>query len=185
MISRRSVNIWQLFNRRWCAGLALFSYLTTITGFPLPAATFADGGSIRPCGCPVAGPEEVCCCVTGHAVSAEPEPEEPPPAPTRPCCAKRTPHPSASQAPDKIKVAAAPTKKPSNPGAGLRWVVGMSALRCQGQSTLWMTSGAVTVPPSPLRIDAAPLDLVGRLVNLESTACCRSIPPLDRPPRHL
>jgi hypothetical protein len=182
MIALRSVKPWRLCNRRLCAGIALFSYLTTIFGFPLPAATRQES---KACGCPIAGPEVACCCTTGQsgavvdeAVGEEPTP---PPTPTHPCCANRTPEPKA---PPKARAVSQEPKEPSNPAAGLRWVLGIAALRCQGQATLWINSGAVTVPP-PVNLDCAALDCVGTLPDLQSRVSRVSVPPLDPPPRGL
>src|SRR5206468_2926988 len=36
---------------------------------------------------------------------------------------------------------------PKKPTSALRWISGMAALHCQGQSTLWLTLGAVLPPP--------------------------------------
>jgi hypothetical protein len=180
MISLRSVKPWRLCNRRVCAGIALFSYMTTIFGFPLPAAMRQES---KACGCPIDGPDVACCCTTGQpdAVAEESAAEVPTPLPPRSCCAKgELEHPKGQP---KARPVAREAKKPTDPGAGLRWVLGISASRCQGQSMLWINSGAVTAPPPPVHLSCAPLDFVGRVPDLQSDSCRLSVGPLDPPPR--
>jgi hypothetical protein len=184
MISLRWVKPRRLYNRRVCAGIALFCYLTTIFGFPLPAAGPRDGDSSaspnRACGCPVAGPGEACCCIAGTKAA---EDEISPPMHS--CCAKKQPGPGEPKVSARVRRVSLESKKPSNAGAGLRWVVGVAALRCQGHSTLWINSGAATVPPVPVQAAGAPLDCVGNLPDVRTSACRLPIPPFDPPPRSL
>ncbi len=75
--------------------------------------------------------------------------------------------------------------KPSSaptPTSGLRWIAGMSARCCQGQRTLWISTGAVLLPPPApsWKPYACPPEW---LVLSPSSLCSLSSIPPDPPPR--
>jgi hypothetical protein len=120
--------------RRACAVVALVAYLVATVGFPVPARNTANesvAGPLRPCGCPSAGPRRHCCCSAGGGACCSNRAAHP-----APCCAKRAAH----------------QEQPAQPApvGGVGWVPGLAALSCQGAGTLWIASGAVSVPPAPL-----------------------------------
>jgi hypothetical protein len=66
--------------------------------------------------------------------------------------------------------------------SGLRWISGISARCCQGQSTLWISTGAVLLPPPPPSWQpyaCAP----EWLAYCSSSLCSLSSIPPDPPPR--
>src|SRR5262249_19030029 len=104
----------------------------------------------RPCGCRSA--EQCCggccCCAEGAwsgnrarcsaeaDIGAEAEPGD--------CCtadrAAEAGHPKSSPGSGSAR---------NGRGASWRWVTGVSALRCQGYGTTWVSSGAVALPFTP------------------------------------
>jgi hypothetical protein len=119
----------------------------------------------------------------GHSCCAVAPTAETSPGGSGPCCGGAPPSPTATHKPPQTtKVSTKPAKLNPVGDGQLRWVLGVSALRCQGQSTLWVTSGAV-LPPPPAVVWNPSLALVGWLSPANTTGCQLTIAPLDRPPR--
>ena len=187
----------QLIRRRCCAVVALLSYLAVTMGFPLPAATSRKSGSgfacqNRSCGCQNAMDCQSGCCCGGGAekqtalkdYDSPAPPAEPaicphcggkkqcdrPSTPEKSCCARKHAQASAcSNAPAKTR----PT---------FHWFHGLKAMECKGASTLWITTGAVVLPPD-LRPLETTLPVVDRVWPTEFLLVSRATPPLLRPPR--
>jgi hypothetical protein len=171
--SRRNT-FWRPFRRKLCAAVTLFAYVLTSLSIPLPAAASkagADASSCcqQVCGCPAEERERHQCCCFHPAPPPEPRktgaskkrsccetPAEP--GCDSPCCKEHAPEnaPLPQADPDEEDPQTQqeepediPAQEPA-PGKGPRWVLGISALKCQGLSTLWVTSGAALPPATPL-----------------------------------
>jgi hypothetical protein len=188
MSTLRAIRCSRNVRQRFCCGVVLAAYLATIFGFPLPATGRPGDSTTAPCrgkacDCQTeAMCQGGCCCSTvqqsaddsSDAVVCDTDAQDP----SHSCCSSKSVSIAGRAVPAK------PSKKsPANRDHGLRWVVGVTALRCQGQSTLWVTSGAVTVAAPPLRLDTRPIDPAGHVPEFESSALRIPIQPIDRPPR--
>ena len=175
MYRPRRKSLWRTLPRRAWAGLMLAGYLAAAVGFPVPAAPRPDGAGRSPCaggscGCSAEARANGTCCCAG----AKARPES---APETPCCAapprgpEACPHCSARARADLPPCCAQGTgggccgacqrqghpartegeTRPPAPaqGAAWRWVAGISALRCRGLATVWVSSGWVPPPPEP------------------------------------
>jgi hypothetical protein len=184
---------WDSLGRRLCAGLVLVSYLATASGVPLPLPTDKDLSQPFPCqdhacGCRSA-PEcwRHCCCFTpeeklawAHHHGIEP------PAyaerPTHHCAdcdqdAEPSAHPCCAA---RSGGCCHTSERLSAPGRG--WVIGLTALRCRGLSTVWVTSSSVLPPLPPLAWHPwQPLD--STLSYPAGLLAARSLTPPDPPPR--
>jgi hypothetical protein len=120
--------------RRLCVAVTLLTYLATAIGFPLPASVANAAPAGHVCG------QRVCCCGTveqcktsgcgcSHTVEESNTPS---------CCVKKE-EPSA-------------TKRTAKPG--VRWVLGMSARKCNGDGgTEWVSAHAALPGAMPLTWD--------------------------------
>jgi hypothetical protein len=113
-----------LMRLRYLLGIAasLLAYLAVSFGFPVaavpaPRSSAPRAVTVRACGCPVAGPDVPCCCTKKKTGR-------------RSCCAT-TSEPESTT----------PTT------ATVVWVSGVQALECHGQNSLWVSVGAVVLPP--------------------------------------
>jgi hypothetical protein len=105
---------------------------------------------------------------------------EPAQATRRSCCRDR----AAKACCGGGACAGADTTQPANeaPPSGVRWVPGVSALRCQGLTTLWVTTGT-TLPPPPA-VGWAPCETPeGSLHAPDAVACVLARTPPIPPPR--
>jgi hypothetical protein len=198
---RRNI-FWRPLWRRLCAAVTLCAYVLTTLGFPLPAAAHkAETGAAsccqQVCGCPAEQRERHECCCSHPAPHPEPrQPASPkkscceiPAAPEdepgcdSPCCQKHAPEiaPNPQTEPDEEEPEDAPAPDPA-PAKGPHWVLGVAALQCQGQSTLWVSSGAALPPAAPLSW-APGLDRVGWLRLSAVAAFLLSPDPPAPPPR--
>jgi hypothetical protein len=164
-------HFWRSTPRRLGAAAALLAYLVTAFGMPLlvfPSSSGKIDGSFpcqnRPCGCQVVGG---CChgCCCSH-------PQQPAGA-EQDCCA-------ADHGPSRP--AESPPGDANEKGAAWRWVRGISALRCQGYSTSWVTSGAVALVAPPLAWTPC-VAVVDSLPAQEEMALVLSTAPPTPPPR--
>ncbi len=146
------------------------AYLLTAFGLPMPAGRAGEGpacGCARveecsggKCCCGQARPGRSCC--TGK------------PGCTMPCCQHGT---RSESCPHDGQTDEAPT-------GGVRWVPGVSAMKCRGQSTLWVSTG-VTLP-APSLVDGRPqLDHAGWLPWSDDFAYPIRLLPPDPPPRSM
>jgi len=174
----RRHSLWRSLRRRLSAGLTLVAYLLTAFGVPLPAGA----ASAAACGCVS---DEYCnsggCCCTNHG---KPAAEQRPiacctgkPGCTMPCCRHDKPsagcsHPGQSQS----------DTDDDAPTGGVRWVNSISALKCRGHSTLWVS--AAMVLPAPMPLAALPIPhAAGHLVYADDIGVTADrIPPVP-PPR--
>ncbi len=75
-----------------------------------------------------------------------------------------------------------PAQKNSPARGGVRWVLGVSAQRCQGLTTLWTTTG--TTLPAPRAVAWTPCEVpTGWLPATDAFACLLSRTPPAPPPR--
>jgi hypothetical protein len=72
--------------------------------------------------------------------------------------------------------------KADNARGGVRWVLGVSAQRCQGLTTLWVSTGT-TLPPPRVVAWAPSADPAGWLSSTDTTAFLLSRTPPAPPPR--
>jgi hypothetical protein len=206
--SRRN-SIWRPFRRKLCAAVTLCAYVLTTLGFPLPAAARKAGGDNSSCcqsvcGCPDEQRERHQCCCSHPAPLPEPRQTTPPkksccetpavpedePGCDSPCCRKHSPQdsPTPQTEPDEEEPETsqeepdgAPAPEPA-PGKGPRWVLGIAAMQCQGQSTLWVSAGAALPPSAPLSWSPG-LDRIGWLSFSSVFALVLSPDPPAPPPR--
>jgi hypothetical protein len=128
---------WRTLRRRLCAGVTLLAYLIAAIGFPAPQTSAQTTSS---CG------QQVCCCGSAaqckasgcgcpHGGEAEPPKEEE----AGSCCVKK-----------KQETSVTP-KAPSKPkGSTVRWVIGMSALKCKEGATHWVSADVALPSPAPV-----------------------------------
>ena len=95
------------------------------------------------------------------------------------CCDLKSPPPAAVGPRTDDALHSSP--RPGRAG-GLRWGPALSALHCQGLSTLWATTGPVLPPPLPVTWDPS-RSPVGWLSYPEAPLLCVSHRPPDPPPR--
>jgi hypothetical protein len=192
----------RLIRQRCCAVVALLSYLVVTVGVPVPAASTRKGGSpfacqTRSCGCQTdMDCQSGCCCgaqVETQAAPREnddiPRPDEDPAAEPASCprcgAKKQCDNPASlpkSCCAAKHEQARSCFVAPGKSKSTFRWFVGLKALECQGASTLWITTGAVVLPPVHIALETS-LPVVDRVWPSEFLCVSRSTPPLLRPPR--
>jgi hypothetical protein len=140
--------LWRSLRRRLCAGVTLLAYLAAAIGFPAPQtpaqAPHACGQQI--CGC---GTQEQCkasgCCCSHGTPPAPPKEQEP-----ADCCSKKKS--TASSCAEMTPGTPKPAKAPSKPkGNTVHWVVGISALKCRGGATHWISADAALPMAAPIR----------------------------------
>jgi hypothetical protein len=129
---------WRLLRRRLCAGVLLLAYVVAAVGVPVPdaPAKSAHACGQQVCGCGAAEREAGGCCCS-HKAPETPPPEEKP----GDCCAKKKPAASKDNASPK-----APTKPKQNT---VRWVVGISAMKCKTGTTHWLSADAALPMQAP------------------------------------
>jgi hypothetical protein len=185
MPSRRIFS-WRSIRRRLTAAGAVLAYLAATIGLPLlPPPIVKDGGKAFPCqgracGCQTA--EECwrhCCCTTPEerwAWAAEHN-VQPPEYAEKPANDGWRPAPIRERA--AAESCACCKGKPS---PLVRWGLTASALRCQGLSTQWVTTGVV--PATPPVCVRRPQPVVGERLTDGAVASRRvfQAPPFP-PPR--
>ena len=192
MPPRRRNSSWVCFGRRLCAGLVLLSYLATASGVPLPLLPGKDLSQPFPCmdhACGCRSAEECwrhCCCFTPEEKFAWARRHgiEPPAYAERPgaCCA------NGAEGADSLppccagKSGACCHAAEHRPAAGRGWVIGLTALRCRGLSTVWVTTGSVLPPAAPLAWRPWP-PLVATLSYPDRLPNTHPPSPPDPPPR--
>jgi hypothetical protein len=145
------------------AMLLVFAQVVTAFGYPV---VVRGSSHVKACGCPVAGPNESCCCEahTCCAPVAEPAPKPEPEA----CPKCRAKH-AAKQALEK-------------PAPKVIWLASFKARQCHGEGPLGLFADIPAVPPAvPANVfvpaSSGVVDTFDR-----SSASTTSIP-LDPPPR--
>jgi hypothetical protein len=94
------------------------------------------------------------------------------------CCPHDEPPPAPPQDPDPQDTDPADDEAPAD---GVRWVTGISAMKCRGHSTLWVSAGIVL--PAPVLCNRPVLDPGGWLHLVDDHAFTSSLIPPDPPPR--
>jgi hypothetical protein len=171
MSLRRCLPLWRPLRRRLCSGCVLLSYLAAVFGLPIPILNQkADAQAVAvptpSCCCPtIEQREQRCCCCTSKT-DAGPS--------VAPCCQPHHQATGNSVSPER--------SDPGSFGERLRWIPGVSALRCQGLHSLWVISA--TAIPAPVALAYNPC-----LVPCDWFVCPKTqatrLPnlPLDPPPR--
>jgi hypothetical protein len=170
--------VWPSLNRRFCSGLTLLAYLGAAFGLPVPAQTRAVSAD-RPCGSGhCACSEEAqsnheCCCCRGMDYQNKTD-----------CGQQEADQPQAGDV--KRRDAAQPvtnTKAKTTPDRGkIPWSIGISAMKCQGWSVIWVTDGAAVVAGGPLCWQLVLL-WIGTLFQPNFPAHVLATSPADPPPR--
>jgi hypothetical protein len=160
---------WYSHRRRFCAALTLVAYLATAFGVPMPSDARSSSGKTA-CGCDAADvvAQGSCCCSA-------------PKAPSRPSCCT-VPHAAKHSAPDHPKPQPSADRQKVAPSGGVCWVIGMAALKCQGNSTLWVSAGLV-LPAMPPVTWGPLLTFAGWLPSSEPIVRASNVVPPDPPPR--
>ncbi len=104
-------------------------------------------------------------------------PEKPAAGTATSCCAPRSSPASCTHTPTRSCDKQQPPRK-----GELRWTHGISLLRCQGLSTLWVSAGAVLTPP-PGPTWNAPTNLSGIVSDRDASPVTIPHTPLPPPPR--
>jgi hypothetical protein len=159
--------------RRLCSGLVLCAYLATIFGYPLPASSQSSAdssGATHECGCSAAAQRSGDCCCAAR--SSCPACVTPSVAPTKKksCC-------ESPQQPVPTKPVGSSTAP-----VGVKWVLGIAAQKCQGLSTLWITTGAA-IPPAPPLSWNPPVNFLCWLSWPDTSICRLPVAPPEPPPR--
>jgi hypothetical protein len=102
-----------------------------------------------------------------------------PPGCSSSCCAHERARPSCCQVPKSGQSTQEGT--PGRKGT-VRWGLGVSAMGCQGHSTLWVSTGAA-LPPAPPLTWTPGLAPVGWLSSAPEAALALPAMPLEPPPR--
>lgn len=189
--------------RAWARGalvwLATLSYVATVSGVPLPVPPEAKPGGAFPCqhgrcGCSSAGQcWSNCCCHTPRERQAWAKRHGVVPPVDLEALARQADRKLAAQ-PKRVKANAdccasetgSQPKKASCHAASnrqSRGVVAIEALRCRGNSTLWVTSGAVTAPPPLFEHRVTLLLTVERIASFDQRLFSPAYVPDDPPPR--
>lgn len=199
MARQRRDTSWRPHLRCIVVGFLLVSYLMASIGFPALAPTDI-GRSFscrdRPCGCMTSEQCRHCCC-SANALDVKA------PAPVAPCTATRgcplcavggegaVPSPSDGEpccgSCHEVTPAAcchaAQKPHPDAQSSGVRWVIGVSALACKGQSLLWLGTSVSLSPAMPVEGNAPPSPCGWLVWHDEQTQTVARIPPKP-PPRH-
>jgi hypothetical protein len=153
--------------RRAISSVTLLAYLACAIGFPMPDA------AANACG------QTVCCCGTAEQCQSSgcgctPAPKIEVPS----CCSKKAEPVKASCCENKSLAANATDAKPKT----IRWVVGMSAQKCRGGQSNWVSADVALPGPPPADwqpswpyCHSLPIDHVHSPFHLEA--------PRDPPPR--
>lgn len=171
---------WQSWRRRLVSTVTLLAYVLVVVGFPIPttSASAASSSSVRG--------QRVCCCgseakcrASGCGCSHSPLPEpvvsSEKSEPTHSCCSRPII--------DMEKPAQGHAKEARKPNPKLmRWVVGISALKCQSGGSQWVSMQAALPGPTPLNWQPN-WPYSHTLMILQQYPFFADEAPLDPPPR--
>ena len=199
---RRSAGLRTL-PRRFCALLALVSYVAAAVGLPVPAASKGTPSfpcQHRHCGCMNPDDCRHDCACSGSLEETESTPER---ADTNSCASCTESEPAEADCaccqsnaadccgenaqtdcPMCAKRHAAKKKlNPSDPdSSSWHWLLGESVHKCKGQSILWVTLGTV-LPACCETVFVAPMPAIGSVVELNPILTPLPIIPPVPPPR--
>lgn len=140
--------LWRSLRRRLCSGVTLLAYVVAAIGFPVPEA---PAQSPHACG------QQVCCCGSAEQCKASgcgcshQTPETPPEEQEPDCCSKKKATAEPSCCVKEKGTTQEPTKTPDKPKKNtVRWVVGISAQKCRGGATQWLSADAALPMQAPL-----------------------------------
>jgi hypothetical protein len=189
---------WRSLPRRLSAVLALLAYLVASVGCPVPAAPVnKNSGQSYPCqhhhcGCKNAEQCWSCCCcyspeehltwAAENNVTPPPPKESPPPTGWHTTRLRDQAENKSSHTATCPSCAAKERARTTTPESGIRWISGISARCCQGQGTLWISTGAVILPPAPPSWKPYACAPEWLAYGRSSLCSLSSIPP-DPPPR--
>ncbi len=202
MVSLRRLRFRRPLARRGCAALSLAAYLLVALGLPLPASARKANDQPfpcqdHPCGCQTA--EECwrgCCCFTPAErwAWAREHHVEPPAYAEKPAAEGWCSTPAREQGKQEeapaccgecCRVPRTPETVPAPPvPAKVRWSLGVTAQRCRGLNTLWVSTGVVLPVPASCSWKTC-LPPVAWVVLPGSTGSTVGLPPADPPPRFL
>ncbi|HZZ77374.1 MAG TPA: hypothetical protein VFE62_02585 [Gemmataceae bacterium] len=121
----RKTLCWQAIARRLCVAVTLLAYASTALGFPLPAGAASTASPDHGCG------QRVCCCGTVEQCKTS-------------GCGCSHDDPEESNEPTCC------VKKPTSAKPDLRWVLSISARKCSGGATEWVSAHAALPGAMPL-----------------------------------
>lgn len=178
---------WRSLCRRVGAGLTLLAYVITAFGLPLPADSAARTAGAAACGCTGDECGDAGCCCAKHGRAARPAQQAKScctgqPGCTMPCCRHDAPTERSPQDHPPAPSHDGESSDDDVPATGVRWVIGIAAMKCRGHSTLWVSAGVVLPPPVPCA-DSPALDPTGWLSwSSEISFTADLLPPIP-PPR--
>lgn len=195
---RRWSHLIRKQRRRLLAGVVLLAYLGAIFGFPAPAAQATDQSQPYPCQGHLCGCRNAddcwrhCCCHTPseRLQWAQAHHVEPPAALAADCgwrserlrdqqTTKSEPESSCCSACSEPAPRKSCGSSPSPKGVKL----GMSAFRCRGLSTIWVSAGVVLPPPAKASWHLQPAPPLDCLLLPEALPIAVALLPPDPPPR--
>lgn len=175
---------WRKLQRPVVSAVTLLAYLVATIGYPMPA-----GSSSHPCGQRVChcGSDEACrasgCgCRVAQASEQQPAPscceqDDHPPSARPSCCtvAKSQAKSQGTQSQSAAKTA---------PRSSVRWIVGITALKCQGHATTWIAIAAALPPPLPVTWQPT-CPFLHSIPSFEQQPFIAAAKPLMEPPRFM
>src|SRR5262245_23411738 len=204
MIPRRWQKRAGSLAHRLCSSLVLLAYLVTSTGLPMPTLPAKDRSQPFPCQNHVCGCQNAhdcwqqCCCFNREEklAWAYAQQVEPPVVVTEQAGpgwqtqrlrdqAKGRNQPGATCShcsPDRQSCPPSDDNHFNSRGSRPRSVLVMTALRCRGLSTSWVSSGAVA-PPPPLPNWELYFALSDRFMSADDSSALLPQMPPDPPPR--
>jgi hypothetical protein len=164
-LTRTARRITRRLLRPAVAFVLVMAQVVTAFGYPV---VVRGTSHVKACGCPIAGPNESCCCEANTccapAVASVPEPEPEPE--TCPKC-------RAKQAAKQVVEKPAPT---------VRWVVALKARQCHGAGPLGLFADIPAVPPFVPADGVTPVP-TGVVDRFNHFFVSTSSIPLEPPPR--
>lgn len=180
----------RLLRRRLCVGVTLLAYVAAAIGFPAPATS--GPASPNACG------QAVCCCGSAEQCKASGcgcphSPAQPPPVESpASCCSKKVEEPTCCTQDIDETVEPSCCSKPASTGPltnsarqsdlSFRWVVGISALKCQGAADTWVSAGAALPLHAPYQWQPS-WSFVHPVPFTHFSASILATTPFDPPPR--
>ncbi len=174
MISHRRHFGRRSFLRRSRILFVLTAYIGTVFGFPIYSGPTAQPCQGHSCSCETERIRLGTCCCSKPAAAASG------------CCGSDAHvHVDESQC-GSCCTSPAPTApsddRRNEPASSWRWVSSISVMRCQGISTIWLTTSAVLPPPAVAQWSPV-FNCIDWLKSSHLISCFQSFAPPDPPPR--